>query len=402
MIIEIARREVVTRGRSKAFLISTLVLLALAVVGVIVAALLDGDDDERREATVGYIALPDQLTELITREDRSDLDITLRQLDPAEVDDAVEGDVVDVVIDATGADPVLVWKQSADPELQFVIAAAFAEIQIVDRATELELTGSELTSLLTPPAFGERLLDEQTDEDEVRLFVGLVGILVTLLAIQIYGQQLMMAVVEEKASRVVEVLLAHIRPRQLLVGKLIGFTLLVIVQTLIVLVGLFVGLTITDFVDVPRAALAAVPLILVTFVLGFALYAALFALLGSLVSRQEDAQAVIAPAVLPLLAGYLVGIQALSSPDSTLATVTSLLPLTSSFVLPVVVAGGEGSVPLVALALVLLALTVWGVLRLAGKLYELTLLHTGTRIRFGDAIAFALRSSERSAEDLGH
>lgn len=393
-IKEIASREIITRGRTKAYKTTTIVLLGLVVVGVLIAAFVGGDDDdERREVTVGVAEVSDDITALITDPNRSELEVEIVRFNGSEADDLVGDGEVDVFIDGTSVPPTLVWDQSPDFELQFVIATAFSQQEVLANAEAAGVSQAQLAAVFTQADLGERLVDEETEEDGVKFVVSMVGIMLTLMAIQIYGQQMMMAVVEEKANRIVEVLLAHVRPRELLGGKLIGFGVLAILQIFIVLVGVFIGLSLTDVVDVPVSALAALPIIFVTFIGGFALYSSLFGLLGSLVSRQEDAQQVIAPAMIPIFAGYFIAIQALTNSGSMLTRVTSIIPFTSPFVLPVAVANGEAPPWMIALSIVLLAITVWLVVRAAAKIYEFTLLHTGTRLKFREAFGFLRNKS---------
>lgn len=147
----------------------------------------------------------------------------------------------------------------------------------------------------------------------------------------------------------------------------------------------------SGFTDVPVSAYASLPLLLVVFVLGFTMYGALFALVGSLVSRQEDTQQALLPVFLSIFIGYFLAIQAVTTPDSALATVTSIVPFTAPFALPVTVTRGVASPLVVVVALVLLAAATVGVFALAARIYEFTLLRTGSRTPLTDALRLARR-----------
>lgn len=117
-----------------------------------------------------------------------------------------------------------------------------------------------------------------------------------------------------------------------------------------------------------------------TFVLGYAFYAALFAAVGSTVSRQEDAQSAQLPALLPLVAGYIVAISSIMSPDSLPVTIASFIPFTAPVVLPFRVALANPPLWQTVLSLVILAASVPLVINLASKIYRGTLLHVGARV----------------------
>lgn len=385
---EIARREIAARGRTRAYRIGTVVVLLLAVAAVVIAAVVrGGDDDGPRRVTVGVVGLDEVVRELLAASPV--FDVSLLDLDGSEVEGAVaEGDVDVAVVGSGAAGYEVVWGEDVDALLDSVIRSALAESEIRRRAADLGLSDADLGGLLAPLDAEERVLDESDSEaDGARAVVGLVGSFLTFLAVQLYGQQLMMGVIEEKGSRIVEVLLSHVTARQLLTGKLLGIGLLALIQVVIVLSGLLGALLATDFVELPASAIGAIPLTLVTFVLGFAVYAAFLGALGSLVSRQEDAQSVILPALVPMMLGYFIGVSAVGGGGGVVADVAAIFPLTSPLVLPAVVAAGEAPPWLVATSLVLLAATTWLFLIVAGRVYEGTLLRTGSRVPWRDAIA---------------
>jgi ABC-2 type transport system permease protein len=213
---------------------------------------------------------------------------------------------------------------------------------------------------------------------------------------QLYGQLTMMSVVEEKSTRVIEVLLSHLRPRTLLMGKVVGIGALAVAQLAVVICGLVTALLVTDAIDVPGAVWRFVPVIVIAIVGGLAIYNTLFALLGSLISRQEDASQVILPVFIPLMAGFFIAQAAIAgSANPTLVRVLTLFPLTAPMLLPIRVALETIEPWEIALSLGLLTLGVWLLIRIAGRVYEFTLLHTGSRVGWGQL----LRLSRGSAID---
>jgi ABC-2 type transport system permease protein len=219
---------------------------------------------------------------------------------------------------------------------------------------------------------------------------GLVTTIVLFVAVSVYGQMVLTSVVQEKASRIVEVLLATLRPRHLLAGKVAGIGLLGLSQ--IVLLAIAAGVAgAVGAISLPSFGSAA-PLAVLWFLLGFTFYATAFAAAGSLISRVEDA-AVATPITMTMLASYLLSFGQLSKPDGGLATALTLIPLSAPFAIPSRAA--LTTIPawelIVSVALMLLA--IWGLVRFAGRIYELGILRTGPRVPLREAIQAARRAT---------
>jgi len=385
VIREVARREITTRGRSKAYRFTTLGLIALMVIAIVAAAVSRSDgDDVTTTIDVGVVGPPDAVS--LDSDGLGGIDFVVTPLAADDLDQAVSAGDVDVAVDLTTDQATLVWDSAADPSVEALLLAALVGDQLDQRAAELGIDDDALDTLLAPPDVGQRFLDPESDSDSARTGVAIFGVLLLFFTIQVYGAQIALVVIEEKANRIVEILLALVRPRTLLTGKVIGVGVLAALQVLIVLAGLVGALAVSGFSDVPVSAYLSLPLMFVTFVLGFGLYGVLFAMVGSLVSRQEDAQQALLPVYLPIFAGYIIALQAAASPDSLLATIGAIVPFTSPFVLPVLVATGSVSVIFVIVSILLLVASTIGLLLLAGRVYEFTLLRSGSRIKLLDAL----------------
>jgi ABC-2 type transport system permease protein len=174
-------------------------------------------------------------------------------------------------------------------------------------------------------------VDQRRRESSVLAFVGVVALYGQLFA---YGYWVASGVVEEKASRVIEVLLATIRPSQLLRGKILGIGVLGLCQLLLIAaVGLATARA-AGLLRFPAGAMVAVGAVLLWFVLGYFFYATLFAVAGALVPRQEDLQASMTPLTVLVVASFFVGIAAVRDPSTTLASVASVLPFSAPLVMP--------------------------------------------------------------------
>jgi ABC-2 type transport system permease protein len=201
-----------------------------------------------------------------------------------------------------------------------------------------------------------------------------------------YGIWVATGVIEEKASRIVEILLATVPSRTLLAGKILGIGTLGLGQ-LFLIAAYAIGLaTVTGVLEVPVRAAGTAALVLGW----FAFYACLFAVAGSLVSRMEELQNVIVPINLLILASFFVSINAVRDPDEGVGVLASFLPFSSSLAMPVRIALGAAPPWQIALSLLILVATIGALIPLAGRLYAGAVLQIGPRVK--------LRAAWRGAE----
>ena len=200
-----------------------------------------------------------------------------------------------------------------------------------------------------------------------------------------YGVWVASGVVEEKSSRVVEVLLSAIRARQLMAGKVLGIGLLGLLQlSCIGAIAVTLSL-VTGSLNVPGQALLTLGVTLFWFALGFGFYASLFAVAGALVSRMEELQNAIVPLNLTILGSFFISIAAVNNPDSTLARVASLVPFSAPFAMPPRIALGSATVPEAIASAVLLVGATALAIPFAGRLYAGAILRIGARVKLRDA-----------------
>lgn len=362
----VAERELRERLRSKAFRVLTLVLALLIAVGSVLPALLR-DNSPTRLAAVG--AAGAQLAEA-TRVVASTAGDTVRidQLPEAEARTRLQDGSVDAVL--LGPSTVLVTS-SLDATLQREIDTARRQLALQAALGRAGVPPAEQARLLAVPDLSvQRLQADDSLQFTAKVAVGLAaaGLLYGLLIF--YGNFVAQGMVQEKQSRVIEVLLSVVRPVPLLVGKVVGLGLLGLLQVALLAVVAAVALTVSGTFDVFSQGLGVLGVVLAWYVLGFALYATLFALAGSVVSRVEDLQTTVTP-VIVLLVGSLYLVQfSISQPSSVAATVAAVLPFSAPLAQPVRAAAGVGSAwqVVAAVGLTLLLLTV--LVPVAARLYS--------------------------------
>jgi len=387
LVKEVAWREIVTRSRTNSFRWITGILVVAAIAAPIVAALIPDGGDDLREVTIGLAGIDGETEEQIRLFAEGSLAVRFVDLtgsSPEQVDQALADGEVDVALEPG---PTLVWNRETDFQIASVVYGVLQQQEVLVKGRSLGLEPGEIADLLTPSEVQERFADAADESDEIVTFVAFLGLMAAFMLPQIFGQLTMMSVIEEKSTRVIEVLLTHLRPRTLLLGKVIGVGALAVLQLVVVVGGLTAALLLTDAIDIPPPVWRFLPIILVSVLGGLAIYNTFFALLGSLISRQEDASQVIMPIFIPLMAGFFVGQTAIvGNAESTLVKILTLFPLTTPMMLPLRVARDAIAPWEVAVALGLLLLGVWLLVRIAGRVYEFTLLHTGSRVGWGQLV----------------
>ncbi len=186
------------------------------------------------------------------------------------------------------------------------------------------------------------LQDPDAADKDARQFIGFLAALALYVTLAIYGNWILTGIVEEKASRVVEVLLGLVRPYELLAGKTLGILVVAVGQLAIAVVGAIVGLVIVGKDSLPSVALDVVLAAIPLYVFGLLLYSMIYAAAGATVSRQSDAQSAATPIVMLLLVPYMFSAAFVpQNPDGLAATILSIFPLTSPLVMPARVANGS-------------------------------------------------------------
>jgi len=388
----IAVREMRERLRSKAFIGTTLFTVIL-VVGVIVVGSLLGNTGIPTYRVGLTPAVPEEFADAlrVTEVATGAIVDTRPVTDRPTAETAIEeGDLHAAVLD----DGTILVERVRGSELEALLTVALQQTAFIERLGAAGLTPDQVADLFFPTGRIEVQGVAPDRNEEEGLAMAMAGVVLLFIVISSYGQWVLIGVLEEKSTGVIELVAAAIPIRHLLAGKVIGIGLLGLAQMLLLIgIGLGAGLTLNAF-DLPATALSAAVWSIVWFLLGFALYAVINAAAGSLVSRQEDAQAAAMPIGLSAVAVYLVTFMVIvPRADSTTATILSLLPPVAPIAFPARIALGAAAPWEIALGIVLTLAAVYGVIRLAARVYAGALLQTGARLKW--------RQAWRSARDVG-
>ncbi len=415
-IVTIARREFVTRAATRTFLISTLILVlvsvALALAPVAIGYL--GREGSRVAVYVGAADLHGDpvavVDSLLNPADGQGLGSSFSvrrstnlEASQKEVADGTLTALLEVERDGVG-EPVftLYTKAPNDSSTAVVARQAATSIAIADRLGRLGLSAGDQARLFASPAVTVRSPDSsnpvassQAAAQEIADTAVIVALeMFLLLALMFYGTWIAQSVVEEKSSRMIEIILAAASPFQLLAGKVLGVSAAAFLQFGAVLIaagvallaqGQVAALVFSDpaGVHLPSGLTLSILLAFAAFfVLGFLLYAVLFAAAGSLVSRQEDVSQMIAPMTLVVCGAYLIALYAsLGAIDIHAAWVVGLswVPFVAPYLMLARLSSAAVDPPEVAVAVLVLALTIVLMTWVAARIYAAGVLLYGQK-----------------------
>ncbi len=377
----VAGRSLGEGARSRTVRLTTLILLVVGLAVVFLPRLIGGGEPTYTLATVGPapVSIRTQLdaagaaakfrVEYVSAADDAAVEAAVRSGDATV---GLGDHVMYVRTDAPGATAVLVAQAVVADERAGLLSAA-------------GLTPAQVTAVtsIAPP--------EQVEvgpvQDQNRATVGIVVGIVLYLAITFSGNSIAMNVGVEKSTRIAEVLLAVLRPSQILVGNVVGIGLRTLIQLLVLTVPILAAMTVTDGLDLPTVAAGDIALGVAWFVVGFFMYAFLFAAAAALVDKVTEVGSAIMPVTMMLVLAYLGAVLVVQQdPGSPLSVALSMFPLTSPMAMPT--RWASGLVPEWQLVVSML-LAVGAAVLLAwfgSSVYRRALVITGRRLKLREVL----------------
>jgi ABC-2 type transport system permease protein len=401
-IMTVIRKEYLERVRSKSFVIGTLLGPALMAMFIVLPMLLadSGGEDERTIAVIDPSGLYfDRLSSVLEERGHESLTVNrievgaggplaaVEQLKDSILDESVHSGILidpDFLDNAAvnfynkSVSSLVVRDKMLRPALNKVLREGrFAKAQVPDSMFTYLAARTTWTSIAVSAEGGE-----QEQDEEVGFIMAISLIMIIYMMVLMYGSHTLMAVIEEKSSRMVEVLLASISPGNLMLGKVLGIGLAGLTQFCIWTGTFFIlsqkGVSVGDF-TLDTGFLT--PVILISFVmfflLGFFLYATMFAGVGALCNSTQDAQQF----QMPLMMGMMIPMTLLTlvvqSPDSTIAVVLSLVPMFAPVIMFMRVCVETPPMWQIGLSWLLMIIAIVLAARGAGKLFRMGILMYG-------------------------
>lgn len=382
----VAGREIRERLRGRTLRVITLILMAGVAAAVVIPSLQHKSHTTENIGVVGTLA-PTARVDLVGV-GHSLGDTVKFQAEPSTTaaDDDLRHGHIDLVVEGS----MLTTAQSVSPSSTsdsdvFARVAATA-LGAADSFQSARLTPAQVGILAGAKPLAINAL-ESSGASATTIGTALIGVILTFILLTQYMTWTLMGVMEEKASRVVEVLLAAVRPLQLLAGKLLGIGLLALGQAGLLVAEALVLSHVVGSNVLRGAGTGAIVTSLVWLVLGYSFYCWVYAAAGSLVERQDQVQSMALPLAAPMVFGYVMSITAASSGHpSTLFKVLAYLPPTAPFAMPTLAGIGKVTWVQMALSAAISVATTVAVARLAARVYRRAVLRTGRAVRLREVL----------------
>jgi len=400
-LIPIIRREYLQRVRSKWFVFGT-VLAPLLVIGMMVVPIIFESRNQEARKNIALVDETGVLSDLVTPGleeagftvhpvDSGNEEILIQQVSEGEF-----GGFIVIPPEALTRGLVEYHGESGPGtitglSIRGIVAQAALQYRLSgedDRVDyEALFGGGELNVFLLEGGGGAN------PEDTPAFLGGFIGGMLLYMTILLYAVAVLRATLEEKTSKIVEILISSVRPSELMLGKILGVGSVGLTQLAVWILFGILSLTLglpalvaarPDFVD-PEFLLQALPgaglsvLFVALFLGGFFIYAALFAAVGAMCSSEEDAQQAQMPVIMLLVPSVILIMPVIQAPNSTLAVVTSMVPFFSPILLYARVATGAVPAWQIGASLALLFSGVWVVAWVAGRIYRVGILMQGKR-----------------------
>lgn len=390
----VAKRELRENLVKKGSVVTLILGIVLAIGGVLLTAYLTRDDGEAAEPTTIAVVGEAPFVDALAQAPEGATPTPIESRPAASADEARalldDGTVDAALVPATpdGGEPAgpnewTLLQDGAPDTLAPTLNAALAQ-QLQSEAIAEQ--GGDPAAVAAAAGTGSVTAQSTDDIDIAALLVVGVGVMVMITGIMMFGSAVASSVIEEKSSRVVEIMLATIRPLHLLAGKIIGAGLAGLIMMAAIVASASVTIFITGLTDDFEIPWGAVATLLPFFVLGYILFAAMYATAGSLVSRMEDFGAAQMPVMVLSFVAIYVPAFGWSQLDSTFMQVASWIPPASVTTAPLQYAMGTFSGWQLLGSGAILAASCVIMLFAAAKIYPRNVLRTGSRVTWLQAL----------------
>ena len=387
----IAMREISERVRGRALRIMTALTTLLVVAGIVIPAAIRG---QAAPTTIGLVGGPAEAIGPVIARIAASASIKVVLVDVPSVgvaNDDLESGSLDVALVGGTDGARAIVRQTLPATTRTVLSAALDELRLRAALADAGVPESAIGPALAPVPFETTALSVPPSDRAARDVAALAAGFLMYISLGLYGAAVAAGVAQEKTSRTAEVLLAAVRPTQLLAGKVIGIGLVGLGQlTIAVGAGLIANASVHS-TTIPATVWGLLPAFLAWFLAGFVLYAFAFAAAGALVARQEEVQFVTMPFGIVLIVGYLLVYAAIANPDATWLRVASLFPPLSASLMPARIALGHVAAWEIALDAALMLAAIRITAAFSARIYVGALVRGGARLSWRSALRLPRR-----------
>ena len=387
--------------RRKSFIISTLIILVIIIVGINIPNILklftDSSETGERLLIVdssnvfeGNLSSLEQMNtgyEVQISNKNISFDDIKSKIENKEIDDAIIVEQTDDNIKIRYIVESTTMMAGVPENVISAINTIYSNMQI----NKLQLTPEQIASIT--PNFEYSL--EQTEEQEVQGNVLAIMLLSIVLFYAIYfcAYQVSSSITTEKTSKIMETLVTSTSPKTIVLGKTVGIGIVGLLQVcLLVAVALITAYTclepgtLDSILDMSNFTPYLAIITIIYFILGYVAYALMYALTGSTVSKPEDIQSANGPVAIIAVIGFYLSYFTMMNPTSDLNVFASMLPISSPFCMPFRIMMGLASTTDVVISILILLVTIFIIAKVAIKIYSNAILNYGTKMSFADLI----------------
>ena len=397
-IVTVMKFTIKDMVKRKSFVISTLIILALIVIGFNVPNIIKsikGEDTEDKLLIVDEQNIFEGSLEQLKNVDLG-YEIEIAQNTYEEIKKKIEEEEI--------GSAIVIEKQENHVKIRYIVEnttmmekvpeeivnginTLYTNLQI----SKLGLTPEQLQSIT--PDFEFNL--EQTEEEEAKgnIFVMMLMSIVLFYAIYFCAYQVSSSITTEKTSKIMETLVTSTTPRTIVLGKTIGIgvvgllQMIVIVATALISAKSFLDPELLNMaLDMSNMTVYLAIITIIYFILGYFTYALLYALTGSTVSKPEDIQSANGPVAILAVVGFYLSYFTMMNPTSSLNVFASLFPISSPFCMPFRIMMGFASTTDVIVSIAILLVTILVIAQIAIKIYSSAILNYGTKMSLKDMV----------------
>ncbi|HEU5340849.1 ABC transporter permease [Edaphobacter sp.] len=393
----IAKREYLERVRTKSFILTTILIPLLMGGGIVVAVLTQGKPDTN--SRIAVVSADQQLALDLQTEIESNKDhhYTVDVISPpdASTRTTLDGELANKQLDAylwivpaatPGARPTFSYTPRSDRAYgtREDIKAALRSVLIRERLSHQGMVASDVTSLMQPVQL-DTTQAGKNDSSTAAYVTVIILFFLMYFVIMLYGMNVARSIIEEKTSRVFEVLLATITSDEIMAGKMLGVGAVGLTQ---VFIWLGTALLLTGVAAVQAMAGGQLHLSLnaseiifffVFFILGFLLYASIAAALGAMTNSEQELQQLNMVLVLPLAACFFAMGVVVSNPNSAVSVILSLIPFMTPLIMYLRISIVAVPVWQIGLSIALMLASIYAVLWVASRIYRVGILMYGKK-----------------------
>lgn len=297
-------------------------------------------------------------------------------------------------------------------------ATAIADMEFLRTVVQRQVLASQMEAAGIDPGAASRIsrlkfnlksdritsTGESAGSGRLSLLFAVMVAMLLYFTILLYGQNVLRSVIEEKQTRVAEMIVSSVSPTKLLAGKVLGVGAVGLTQLMIWMAAVFVmakyratllgmlGVSVTPFIGVPPISTAMLLVLVLYFLLGYILYASLFAAVGAMTSSEQEAQQAQLPVVLLLVGGIMFLQPVLSAPDGRLAQVLSWFPFTAPIMMPLRMTAVEIAPWDIALSILALVAAAYLGIAIAARIYRTGILMYGKRASIREVLRWVRQS----------